>query len=48
MIDEILKRLNKEFDNDLDNYEQERYAGYMKIRYQRQTKRIADLTGNGG
>lgn len=29
MIDEILKRLNKEFDNDLDNYEQERYAGYM-------------------
>ncbi|EPW78322.1 hypothetical protein SAG0107_06450 [Streptococcus agalactiae BSU174] len=29
MIDEILKRLNKEFDNDLDNYEQESYAGYM-------------------
>ncbi|HFH8409754.1 TPA: DUF1642 domain-containing protein [Streptococcus agalactiae] len=29
MIDEILKRLNKEFDNDLDNYGQESYAGYM-------------------
>ncbi|EPW72026.1 hypothetical protein VWV84_08205 [Streptococcus agalactiae] len=29
MIDEILKRLNKEFDNDLYNYEQERYSGYM-------------------
>lgn len=29
MIDEILKRLNKEFDNDLDNCEQDSYAGYM-------------------
>ncbi|EPX30434.1 hypothetical protein [Streptococcus agalactiae] len=29
MIDEILKRLNKEFDNDLDNCEQDSSAGYM-------------------